>query len=39
MSQQQYTALHVASQRGHLQMVKMLIDRGATVNAVTEVDL
>ena len=37
--QERYTALHLASDGGHLNVVQVLIEAGCDVNAVDEVNL
>ncbi|RPB22045.1 ankyrin, partial [Terfezia boudieri ATCC MYA-4762] len=32
------TALHIAAKKGHLEVVKVLLDKGATINAMTHVN-
>jgi ankyrin repeat protein len=31
-----YTALHIAAEKGHLEIVKLLLEHGANVNANTK---
>ena len=37
--QNQWTALHKAAENGHVEVVKVLLDAGADVNAVVKVSI